>query len=180
MVKGGLKGGRMVLDLVEADHPILREKVPSFDFANPPVDPKELVNNLIETMIAHKGLGLSANQCGLPYRVFVLWSNPTKVCFNARIVDETSEQVVLDEGCLSFPNLFVKVKRPKIIKVRYQDETGEFHNEKFIGMTARAFQHELDHMNGEVFTKKANPIHLQRALNQKKHLDRQLKKSQEH
>lgn len=166
----------MILELVKDDHPLLRTKLDYFDFNNPPVDPVELTNNLIETMIANKGLGLSANQCGLPHRVFVMWSNPTKVCFNPRLVDQTSEQVYLDEGCLSFPNLFIKIKRPKIIKVRYQDVAGEVQNEKFIGMTARCFLHELDHMDGIVYTSRANSIHLQRAKNQKKHFDRNNKK----
>lgn len=166
----------MIYPLVSPDHPMLRTELEPFDFSNPPIDPVDLANNLIETMIANKGLGLSANQCGLPYRVFVMWSNPTKVCFNPRIVDQTTEAVYLDEGCLSFPNLFIKIKRPKIIKVRYQDALGEMQNEKFIGMTARCFLHELDHMNGVVYTSRASQAHLQRARNQKKHLDRNDKK----
>jgi len=166
----------MVLDLVDSEHPLLRTKLDYFDFNNPPIDPIELTNNLLETMIANKGLGLSANQCGLPHRVFVMWSNPSKVCFNPRLVDETSEQIYLEEGCLSFPNLFIKIKRPKIIKVRYQDAYGEVQNEKFIGMTARCFLHELDHMDGVVYTSRASSIHLQRAKNQKKHFDRNNKR----
>jgi peptide deformylase len=93
--------------------------------------------------------------------------------FNPRIVDETTEHIVLDEMCASQTNLVVKIKRPKIIKVRYQDVYGDVHNEKFIGMTARAILHELDHLNGVVYTKRANQIHLQRAMNKKKQLDRQ-------
>jgi peptide deformylase len=153
----------MILDLVKPTHPLLTTKLEPFDFANPPINPGELANNLIETLIHHKGLGLSANQCGLPYRVFVMWSNPTKVCFNPRIVDITTDEVQMEEGCLSFPNLIVPVKRPSIIKVRYQDVTGEMINDKFVGMTARCFQHELDHLNGIVYTSKVNPFHLQRA-----------------
>jgi len=167
----------MIYDLVKPDHPLLSTKLQPFDFDNPPIDPVELANNLIETMIKYKGIGLSANQCGLPYRVFVLWSNPTKVVFNPRIVDQTTEEVQLDEGCLTYPNLFLPIKRPSIIKVRFQDANGETQNDKFIGMTARAFQHELDHLNGIVYTKHANPIHLSRAMNQKKQLDRMAKRN---
>jgi peptide deformylase len=166
----------MIYPLVSDDHPMLRTVLDPFDFSNPSIDPVELANNLIETMVANKGLGLSANQCGLPYRVFVMWSNPTKICFNPRIVDQTTEEIYLDEGCLSFPNLFIKIKRPKIIKVRYQDAFGEMQNEKFIGMTARCFLHELDHMDGIVYTSRASQVHLQRAKNQKKHFDRNNKK----
>ncbi len=167
----------MILELLKPDHPMLRMKLDVFDFDNPPVDPFELSNNLIETMVHNKGLGLSANQCGLPYRVFVMWSSPTKICFNPRLVDQTSEDVLLDEGCLSYPNLFVKIKRSKVIKVRYQDEMGKIQNEKFIGMTARCFLHELDHMDGIVYTSRANPIHLNRARNQQKLVEREIKRN---
>jgi len=167
----------MILELLKPNHPMLRMKLDPFDFNNPPVDPFELSNNLIETMVHNKGLGLSANQCGLPYRVFVMWSSPTKICFNPRLVDQTSEEVLLDEGCLSYPNLLVKIKRSKVIKVRYQDEMGKVQNEKFIGMTARCFLHELDHMDGIVYTSRANPIHLNRARNQQKLVEREIKRN---
>ena len=165
----------MILDLVKPDHPLLATKLEAFDFANPPTNPGDLANNLIETLIHHRGLGLAANQCGLPYRVFVMWSNPTKVCFNPRIVDITTDEVQMEEGCLSYPNLILPVKRPSIIKVRYQDVTGEMINDKFVGMTARCFQHELDHLNGIVYTSKVNPFHLQRAQRKQMIANRKLK-----
>lgn len=154
-------------------------KLPSFDFSNPPTDPHELTVKLVETMLENTKRGiysLSAPELGLPYRVFVMAGQPPVVCFNPRLVDETSEEIVLEESCFSNPNLFVKIKRPKIIKVRYNDMDGNLHNEKFIGMTARAFQHELDHLDGFSYTRRANPIHLQRALNKKKQIDRALAK----
>jgi peptide deformylase len=168
----------MEIKLVEPSHPILREKLQDFDFNNPPVDPIDLANSLIQLMKDQRGIGLSANQCGLPYRVFVLWSEKPFVCFNPRIIDQTSDQVMLEEGCLSFPHLVLKVKRPSTIKVRFQDAFGEMHTEKFVGMTARAFQHELDHLNGVMFQSRANPIHLQRALNQQKNTVRKLKRGE--
>lgn len=168
----------MVLELVDPTHPLMTTQLEEFDFKNPPCDRLELANNLIETMTAHRGLGLSANQCGLPYRVFVLWAEKPLVCFNPRIVDINSEISSLEEGCISYPHLLVKIKRPTIIKVRFQDVYGEMQNEKFIGMTARAFQHELDHLNGITYTKRANPVHLSRALNQQKNLLRQLKRGE--
>ena len=166
----------MIYELVKPDHPLLRAKLERFDFSNPPINPAELANNLIETMVKNKGIGLSANQCGLPYRVFVLHPVNPLAMFNPILVDVSSEEVKLDEGCLTFPNLFLPIKRPSIIKVRYQDAFGEFHTDKFIGMTARCIQHELDHLNGIDYTKHANPIHLTRAFNQKKILDRKIKK----
>lgn len=166
----------MILPLVQDGHPILYQRLQDFDFVNPPCDPVELANNLIETMKHNNGIGLAANQCGLPYRCFVLWSAEPFAVFNPRIVDQTSECVQLEEGCLTYPNLFLNIKRPKAIKVRYEDAFGHTHTEKFIGMTARGFLHEMDHLDGVVYTKRATTPHLMRALNKKKQLDRQIKR----
>lgn len=168
----------MVLDLVDEFDPILREEIPAFDFKDPPCDPVELANNLIETLHHHKGLGLSSNQCGLKYRAFALWSADPLVCFNPRILDVTTEQIMLEESCVTYPNMVLKVKRPTIIKVRFQNCYGEMFNEKFIGMTSRVFQHELDHLNGINFLTKANPVHVQRARNQQKQLQRAAKRGE--
>lgn len=174
-VNHGKKVGKMALKLVSSDHPLMSSKLETFDFQNPPVDVQQLCNDLIETMIDHEGLGLSANQCGLPYRVFVLWSSPTMVCFNPRIVSEDLDQIYFSEGCLSYPNLYVKIKRSNKIKVRYQKPNGETVTENLMGMTARIFQHELDHLNGVVYTSRANKLHLDRALRHKKAHDRIVK-----
>ena len=163
----------MILSLVKSDDPILREEMPLFDFANPPCDPIELAKNLTETMLANNGLGLSANQVGLRYRVFAISCNPVYVCFNPRIVDQTNSNVILmDEGCLSFPNLFLKIKRPRTIKVRFTKPNGDTETIKFDGITARCFLHELDHLNGIVFTSKANSYHLEKAMKYKKMIER--------
>lgn len=168
----------MILDLVSENHPLLRTVLDPFDFTNPPTDPVELSNNLIETMVEHRGLGLSANQCGLPYRMFVLWSQTPLACFNPRVVDQTSEFALLEEGCLTFKHLFIKVKRPTGIKVRFEDSYGQTQTEKFFGMTARCFLHELDHLDGILYHDRARGIHLSRALNQQKHLLRALKRGE--
>lgn len=168
----------MILEIKPTTDKLLYQVLEDFDFSNPPTDPIQLANDLIETMKENKGLGLSANQCGLPYRAFALWSADPLVCFNPRVIDQTSEMVSLDEGCLTFPNLFIKIKRPKAIKVRFEDCYGDTHTEKFIGMTARGFLHEMDHLDGVIFTKRASVPHLNRAWNQKKILDRQIKRGQ--
>jgi len=173
VVRVGRKGGRMVLKLVDPSNELLHNKIPTFDFKDPPTDPVMLARDLLETLIERKCIGLSANECGLPYRVCVFHTQDPLVIFNPKLIDETTEHIILEETCASNTNMVVKIKRPKIIKVRYQDVTGEFHTEKFIGMTARAILHELDHLNGISYTKRANPVHLQRALNKKKQLDRQ-------
>lgn len=166
----------MIYELVKPDHPLLFTQLERFDFDSPPINPVELANNLIETMVKNKGIGLSANQCGLPYRAFALHSETPLVLFNPTIADIASSEVKLDEGCLTYPNLFLPIKRPSMVKVRFQDPFGNFHTEKYIGMTARCILHELDHLNGLDYTKRANPIHLTRAYNQKKIIDRKIKR----
>jgi len=156
-----------VRPLVNNTDQILYTKTERFDFSNPPIDPSELAHILAQTMIANNGIGLAAPQIGLPYRAFVLTGKPIMCCFNPIIVDTSSEQIYLEEGCLSFPNLIVKIKRPKIIRARYTMPNGETVTNKFIGMTARIFQHELDHLNGVVFTQRANSYHLEKARKKK-------------
>lgn len=163
----------MVYELVKSDHPMLSKVLEPFDFSNPPVDPVELAKNLTETMLKNNGIGLSANQCGLPYRVFVIASNPVIACFNPRIIDESEQTVIaMDEGCLSYPNLFLKIKRPRMIKVRFTMPNGETVTEKFDGMTARIFLHEMDHMDGNNFTTLVHSYHLNKALKTRQQINR--------
>lgn len=168
----------MILKIVDPGNPILYKETEPFDFTNPPTDPVQLANDLIETMVAQKGLGLAAPQCGLPYRAFALWSEQPLVVFNPRVVDQTSEMVQLEEGCLTFPHLFIKIKRPKVVKVRFEDAHGVTHTEKFIGMTARGFLHEMDHLDGVLYQKRASVPQLNKALNQRKILERRLKRGE--
>lgn len=150
-------------DLVEYNHPMLHTKLEQFDFANPPIDPIVLANRLIVTMNANSGLGLSANQCGLPYRVFVLRSEPVTVCFNPKILYFSNDIISLEEGCLSFPFLYLKIKRPNWIRARYTTALGETRADRFIGMTSRVFQHEYDHLEGINYQNRANRAHIDRA-----------------
>lgn len=153
----------MILELIDCNDSLLKQPVEPFDFSNPSVDPLDLVSDLAETMLHHNGVGLSANQVGLPYRVFVIHGTELIPCFNPRIVDYSEEKIVLEEGCLSYPGLFVKVKRPRRIKVRYADPNGNITTQVFDGMTARIFQHELDHLDGIRYIERANRIHLDQA-----------------
>lgn len=154
----------MILNLVSSADPILTTPAQDFDFSSPSVDPVQLAKDLAETMIQHKGLGLAAPQVGLPYRVFALNGSPIHVCFNPRIVDVSSEEIYLEEGCLTFPNLIMKIKRPKMIKVRFTLPNGEVLTEKYTGMTARCFQHEMDHLDGILYHTRATLYHREKAL----------------
>lgn len=168
----------MVYDLIEHDSAILEQELPLFDFDNPPVDPEELARNLLDTMREHKGIGLSANQVGLPYRVFVMEGEPAFACFNPKIVDVSEEIVSLMEGCLSYKGVGVPIKRPAHVRVRFTAPNGNTMTRKFTGMTARIFLHEYDHLQGVNFLRKMHPVHKEKALRQLKKYTRYLKNQQ--
>lgn len=143
----------------------LLEKCEPFNFMNPPFDPIEFSKDLIKFMYEKNGLGLAANQVGVPYRIFAMRSYPENfVCFNPKIVQVSEQTVTLEEGCLSYPGLLVKIKRPEFIRVRFTIPNGETMTKQFIGMTARVFQHEYDHLEGIKFYDKANKFHRDQAM----------------
>lgn len=153
----------MILSLVAKDHSLLKTKLEPFDFANPPTEPNQLARDLAETMLSNNGVGLAANQCGLPYRVFVIKSAPILCCFNPKVVDVSSQEVYLEEGCLTFPGVFYKIKRPRKIKVRFTQPNGETVTRVFEGITARIFQHELDHLDGILYQSRVSLFHKEQA-----------------
>ncbi len=154
------------LYLTGPKEPLLRTKLEKFDFENPPIDPAELSKSLYLTMMREGGLGLAANQVGLPYRVFVLRSvNDSYIsCFNPLIVDKSSTEILLEEGCLSYKGMYVNIKRPKIIKVRYTQSDGQSVTRKFDGLTSRAYQHEMDHVDGIVHIDRLSRMAREKAL----------------
>lgn len=165
----------MIYDLVKDDNPVLHTPAEKFDFNNPQMDPVELFENLKATMIANRGVGLAAPQVGISLAVFVVGhpDDPNNVfaVFNPKIVN--SEGIVdEEEGCLSYPGMYIKMKRPATIRARYTTQSNVTDTIKFGGFTARAFQHEYDHILGKVFTKEATGLQLERAKKQKKKLDK--------
>jgi len=153
------------MELVKSNDPILTTPCQPFNFLNPPLDPTEFSRELIKNLYSWNGLGLAANQVGIPYRVFAMRGQPENfVCFNPKIVQPSEMQVVLEEGCLSYPGLLVKVKRAQHIRVRFQTPNGETITKQFTGMTARVFQHEMDHLDGIVFYNRANRFHKEQAM----------------
>ncbi len=153
------------MQLVKTNDPILTTKTENFDFSNPPTDPYELAESLVKFMYDNNGIGLAANQVGLPYRAFAMRGHPQNfVCFNPRVVQPSEQQVILEEGCLTYPGLLVKIKRPQHARVRFTMANGETRTDTFTGMTARIFQHELDHLDGIKFFDRANRYHKEQAL----------------
>ena len=145
----------MILKLTPNKHPILHERVKS---CSEDLDRREMSRILKENMIHYEGVGLSANQIGIGERVFIMVLNmeteETITCFNPRIIKRYDDNVWCEEGCLSFPDEIINVKRPDRIVVKYEDEDKKDHKIKLSGMAARVFLHEFDHLEGIVFTER--------------------------
>ena len=160
--------------------PFMDDTLEQFGFA----DRKELSKVMYDNMAKYGGLGLSANQLGLPYRMFVMGGHPqiedgkVRSVFNPLINDVSPESINLKEGCLSFPFLFLSIKRPKWCSVRYTDENGEEIEETLHGMSARIFMHENEHMNGYVFTDLVSKLKLERAEKSKQKMIKEIKRRQ--
>lgn len=141
---------------------ILRERMPEFDFENPAMDPKELEKQMLEFMYAHDGIGLAANQIGIKARVFVMGhrDNPDAgmAFFNPMIVANTETIEELEEGCLSFPGIYVKIKRPTAIKARWQNSSGEWEEGEFDGYNCKCFLHEFDHLEGITYQDRTSQL----------------------
>lgn len=157
--------------IVKFPNSILREKIPVFDF-NKDVDAAQLEKDLLETMYANNGIGLSANQVGLKYRVFVMGhrDNPQlgQAFFNPEVISNTENIEDLPEGCLSFPEIYVKVKRPSAINARWQNKLGEWQESEFRGYDCKCFLHELDHLEGITFKDRVGSVKWAMANKRKK------------
>ncbi len=131
------------------------------------LDRKELKENLIETMKESAGVGLSANQCGVMERAFVMYSDVKKkeilACFNPKIVSESDETILMDEGCLSWPGLWLQVRRPDGIEATYDLSLGQLQEIALFGLECRIFQHEMEHLEGENFLEGIGDFALRRA-----------------
>jgi len=150
--------------LISEEEKVLYENVDMFNFAGGD-DAITLSGRLIETLKLHRAYGLAAPQCGISHRVFVMGAEEDYItAFNPEILSCSEETIHMDEGCLSFPFLVLAISRPKEINVRYQNEKGEYITKTFAGISARIFQHELDHLNGITFNKVAKPLALKMSL----------------
>lgn len=151
-----------MLNIVKFPNKILRQKSEEFDFENCILDPEKLEAELIETMFAHDGIGLAATQVGIAVCVFVMGhkDNPetAQAFFNPIVVKTTDTVEDLEEGCLSFPGIYVNIKRPTKILARWQNSKGEWQESEFDGYNCKCFLHELDHLQGIVFQDRVSTL----------------------
>jgi peptide deformylase len=169
--------------LIHFADPRLNTRPPAYVFPGEEGEPsamaaEELEKLLTAQMLKFGGIGLSANQIGLPYRVFVMGNGETlQAVFNPNIVGVSAETVLMQEGCLSFPGFFLSLRRPAEVAATYQTADGKEHVGTFRGIGARVFLHEYDHMEGINFTHHASQFKIQHEMAKyKKRLRKVLKK----
>jgi peptide deformylase len=155
-----------IYKLVDFYDPILRQPTVTVDLSTPAAKKNvdRIANSLAETLKRHDGLGLSANQCGRTERMFALnMGEQIWVLINPEIIEKSGDASALAEGCLSYPGLYLKLKRPDHVKVKFQVLNGEWLEQEFDGLSAVCVQHEIDHLDGKVYTDMVSAIKLDQA-----------------
>lgn len=167
----------MILPIVAYGNPVLKKRAEDIDASYPGL--KELLANMWETMYNGRGVGLAAPQIGLGIRIFLVDSEQLvreneeaeegeelyrvtkgikKAFINPVMVQETGAPWVYEEGCLSIPDVRVKISRNELIRIRYMNELFETVEEEYDGMNARIIQHEYDHLEGILLTDHMTPL----------------------
>jgi peptide deformylase len=146
-------------DIISSDRQkILRNIMP--EVAKPSPEIRTLVKKMKKIMEKADGIGLAANQIGVPLRLFVAKVDKKfYAVLNPKIVKTSKEKTVIEEGCLSLPTLFGPVERPEKITLVGIDPYGRKIQIKATGLLARVFQHEVDHLNGVLFIDKAKEVY---------------------
>lgn len=154
-------------NLVKENNPILTNPAETWDW-DKDGEVAELAHDMLKVMFEHYGIGLAAPQIGINKRIFVM-GNPqlSYICVNPEILEGHGE-VKDQEGCLSFPGLYLHVNRFETIKVKYYDILGKEHIKEFKDIQARVFQHEYDHLNGLCFVNKVSKLSLDLATKRRK------------
>jgi peptide deformylase len=156
-----------ILEIKEYGDPILREKALSVEEITP--DISNLIKDMAESMYASSGVGLAAPQVGVSKRIIIIDEDEEKlmVLVNPEIINSEGEAVD-EEGCLSLPGLYSDVKRSSKVTVKALNENGDPIEITKEGLTARALQHEIDHLNGILFIDKIGRMERQILLNKLK------------
>lgn len=163
-----------MLELIEENHPLLQKPMARVEDA---VGLKQLAHDMFLMMWSNGGIGLAAPQCGIAVRMFVMGpqSGPNYVCINPEVLDQ-GPSVTGKEGCLTFPGLWLNIHRPEWVTAKYQTLDGSWVEQRFEGLLARCYLHELDHLNGHLFTQYASTLGLKMARERQQKELRKLKK----
>ncbi len=147
--------------------PLLRQVAKNIKKDDPKLE--EIIENMWETMYYSDGVGLAAPQVGMSIRLFVIDASSgadeepelkdfKKVFINPEIVETAGEEWVMNEGCLSLPEIREDISRPDDVTIRYFDENWEEHEETYHGFAGRVIQHEYDHLEGKLFVDYLSPL----------------------
>lgn len=149
----------IALELIPDDDPRLRAGSEVINPHTAEFDLSGTISAMFKLMWEHNGIGLAAPQVGINRRFFIMERHgKAYVCINPRILKKSKEEELGPEGCLSFPGVELQIPRAKEIRVSYQTLRGQRVEKKFRGIMARCFQHELDHLDGIVFTDKVEQV----------------------
>ena len=125
---------------------------------------EEVSKAMFMAMKKYGGIGLTCNQVGLPFRMFVMGNHlqlnngEKHICWNPRIEATSDDTIMMSEGCLTFPYLFLNIKRPITVNAVYEDDDGKEVRKEFNGLFSRIYQHEFDHTLGITFVEKVSKL----------------------
>ena len=157
----------MIRPVVEWPEAVLLTPTEPWNFDQPQLDINQLEQDLVDTMLDQRALGLAANQIGHGVSVFAMHLRTNDQCivlYNPEIVTTSTEQWRHDEGCLSFPGIQLVVERPAQVVGRWQHRDGTWEQAEFEGWDAKCFQHELEHLQGQVFKQHVSELKYQQAV----------------
>jgi len=167
-----------IMQLAKDSDPILRRRTDNFDF-NGSIDPEQLSKDMAPIMFENGGIGLAAPQIGLNYRMFLIGDSEGAVaCFNPKIVEVSKELIYDNEGCLTFPGLYLRIGRPKEVVAEFTDSTGKQQTMTFTEIMARCYLHELEHLDGILYTDKVGKVALQLAKGKQRKYLKKLKREE--
>ncbi|HZL08400.1 MAG TPA: peptide deformylase [Prolixibacteraceae bacterium] len=155
----------MIYPVTVFGDPVLRKKAEPItkDF----IDLKGFIQNMFETMYTSDGVGLAAPQVGQAIRIFVLDTTTVeeeelpgikKAFINPEILEKSGDEWLMNEGCLSLPEIREDVFRPETVRIKYMDEDFNEYEETYSGFLSRVIQHEYDHLEGVLFVDYLNPL----------------------
>jgi peptide deformylase len=156
------------MKLVKFPDDILKKTMPEFDFEGE-LNPKVIEKQMIELMVKERGIGLAANQVGLEARVLAIFPRDSTLemgpfaMFNPEVMEISEEEITGIEGCLSFPDLVLPIKRPRMVVVQYLDSEQNICIIELKDTDARCFLHELEHLNGVCFIDKISKLKVEMA-----------------
>ncbi len=164
--------GGNILPLISERDPRLKQKSEPYDFVNSTQEEREqLVLDLGATMRYNKGLGLSAVQVGIMKRIFVLdIGEALPLAFFNPVILKSEGYEELEEGCLSYPNVVLKIGRSRTVRVRFKNFNNEVVTHDFDGMSARCILHEISHLDGITMQDEVSKLVWDRAIKRRKKL----------